>query len=81
MKCPACQLDNKENAKTCRKCGADMNAEPLWKPTWKWHAKVLGVIYAVLVVAYFGISTFLSKIPQPYRMREVPKDVTPWLQK
>ena len=79
MKCIVCQTENKDGVKTCKKCGVDMNLELLWQPTWKWHAKSLGIIYAILIVAYFAISQFLSRIPEPYRMREVPKDVTPWL--
>ena len=79
MKCLVCQTDNKEGAKVCRKCGINMQLEPLWKPTWKWHAKTLGIIYVCLIVLYFVISTFLTRIPEPYRMRTVPKDITPWL--
>lgn len=81
MKCLLCQTDNKENTKNCRKCGADMSVDPSWKPSWKWHAKVLSIIYVVLIVLYFGISQFLSRVPEPYRMRTIPKDVTPWLNK
>lgn len=79
MKCVICQTDNKENAKNCRKCGVDLQLEPLWRPTWSWHLKTLGVIYVILVIAYFAISKFLSTVPQPYRMREVPKEITPWI--
>lgn len=81
MKCLVCQTDNKENVKNCRKCGTDLQLEPLWRPSWKWHGTVLGVIYAGLVVAYFAISAFLSKIPEPYRLRDVPPELTPWLKK
>jgi len=81
MKCIVCQTENKDTAKNCRKCGVNLQMEPLWRPTWRWHLKVLGIIYAVLIVAYFAISQFLSRIPPPYRMREIPKDVTPWLKK
>lgn len=79
MKCIVCQMENKEGAKNCKKCGVDMNLPPLWQPSLKWHLKVLGIIYGILIVAYFAISQFLSRIPEPYRMREVPKEVTPWL--
>ena len=81
MNCLACQAENKEGAKVCKKCGVDMAIEPLWQPTWKWHLKVLGCIYLLLIVTYFAISEFLSRIPEPYRMRDVPKEVTPWLNK
>jgi hypothetical protein len=78
MKCIVCQTDNKDTSKVCRKCGTDLAIEPLWRPTWKWHLRVLAIIYVVLIAAYFAISTFLSRIPQPYRMRQVPKELTPW---
>ena len=79
MKCIVCQTENKEGAKVCRKCGIDLQLEPMWRPTWDWHLKVLGIIYVVLIIAYFGISRFLSRVPEPYRMRKIPHDVTPWL--
>lgn len=79
MKCLVCQTDNKDGIKNCRKCGVDLNLSPMWKPTWAWHAKVLGVIYSLLVVAYFVISAFLSRLPAPYGLREIPKEITPWL--
>ena len=49
MKCPRCQVENKDVAKTCRKCGMDLQLPPLWQPTKAWHLKTLGIIYAVLV--------------------------------
>jgi antibiotic biosynthesis monooxygenase (ABM) superfamily enzyme len=81
MKCLVCQTDNKEGVKSCRKCGVDLNLSPLWRPNWKWHLKVLGGIYVVLIIAYFAITAFLDHLPKPYRMREIPPDVTPWLKK
>jgi hypothetical protein len=81
MICLVCQTENKENAKNCRKCGTDLSLEPLWRPTLKWHAKTLGIIYVVLIIAYIAISQFLSRIPPPYRMRDVPQEITPWLNK
>jgi len=79
MKCPSCQIDLRDDAKNCKKCGLDLQAAPMWKPSWKWHVRVLGIIYVVLVLAYFVISHFLKKLPPPYRLRDVPKDVTPWI--
>ena len=79
MICVVCQTDNKDTSKTCRKCGSDLQIAPLWKPTWQWHGRVLATIYVILAVAYFAISAFLSKIPEPYRMRKIPKEVTPWI--
>ena len=79
MKCLVCQTDNKDGIKNCRKCGVDLSLEPMWKPDWKWHAKVLGVIYSVLLVAYFVITAFLNRLPAPYGLREIPKEITPWL--
>lgn len=79
MKCALCQFDNKDDAGTCRKCGADLRLEPLWKPDWRWHARALAVIYVSLTVLYFVISHFLSRVPEPYRLRDIPKDITPWI--
>ncbi len=79
MICVACQTDNKETNKACRKCGVDLQTAPLWRPTWKWHVRVLCGIYLVLTVAYFGISALLSRLPAPYRTREIPKEITPWI--
>lgn len=81
MKCIVCQTDNKDGAKNCRKCGVDLLIEPLWQPSWKWHARVLGVTYVVLTGAYFAISYFLSRLPAPYALRDVPAEITPWLKK
>jgi uncharacterized membrane protein YvbJ len=55
--------------------------EPFWKPDWKWHAKALAVIFAFLAVVYVALNAFLSRVPEPYRTRDVPTDITPWLKK
>jgi len=74
MKCSKCQIENKETAKACRKCGAELVLVPLWRPTWKWHARTLVIIYGILLVAFF----LLNHVLKPY-MRQIPKDITPWL--
>ena len=74
MKCPQCQVDNKDQAKSCRKCGANLQLPPLWQPTWRWHAKTLGIIYAILIVLFFVMKALLK----PY-VRVLPPEVTPWL--
>ena len=79
MKCPSCQAELKDEAKFCKKCGFDFETEPLWQPTWKWHLRVLGIICVVLIVAYFAITKFLSRLPPPYQLREIPKEITPWI--
>lgn len=75
MKCPRCGADTKEGVKTCKACGSALAASPLWLPTWRWHLKVLGVIYLVLVGAFFVLKWLLA----PYT-RHLPPEVTPWLQ-
>ena len=75
MKCPKCQYDNKEGIKECKKCGFEFVQDALWKPTWKWHLKTLAVIYSVLIVLFFVLNIVLK----PY-LRQIPKDITPWLQ-
>jgi hypothetical protein len=79
MKCHSCETDNKDNARYCKKCGMDLTAPANWKPTWRWHARALLTIYAVLAVLYFAISAGLSRMPAPYRPRQIPKELTPWL--
>ena len=74
MKCPSCQVDNKDGAKSCKKCGINLQLPPLWLPTWAWHRKTLMIIYAVLIVAFFLIRYWLN----PY-VRNLPEDITPWL--
>ena len=75
MHCPSCNVENKEEAKNCKKCGFVLEVIPMWSPTWKWHAKTLGIIYVILTVVYFALSSFLK----PY-LRQIPPEVTPWLQ-
>ncbi|MBI4061791.1 MAG: hypothetical protein HY403_10200 [Elusimicrobia bacterium] len=52
---------------------------PPWFPDAMWHLKTLAAIYAVLIVAYFGISRALSGLSKPYRLRRIPMEMTPWL--
>ena len=79
VKCVGCGSENKENAKTCRKCGRDMAVPPAWQPDAAWHLKTLGVIYVALTVFYFGVTAVLSKLPRPYELRNIPVEMTPWL--
>jgi hypothetical protein len=52
---------------------------PPWRPSWRWHAKTLLIIYAVLIALYFVINAVLARLPVPYRPRQIPKELTPWL--
>jgi hypothetical protein len=79
IKCSTCGQANKESAKACRKCGADMTLPPAWFPDWKWHAKALGVIYVGLTIIFFAAKHFLGKLPPPFHQRELPPQMTPWL--
>lgn len=81
MKCPNCSQENKDAAKACRKCGRDLSVPPAWFPDWRWHARTLGVIYAGLVVFYLGVSFALKRLPEPYHIRRIPPELTPWLRK
>lgn len=80
MKCPKCKTENKDTAKFCKKCKFKFEEiQPvvqIWQPSWKWHLKTLGIIYLVLIIIFFTLN-FLLK---PY-MREIPKEITPWLEK
>ena len=74
MKCAKCQAENKDSAKSCRKCGTELNSIVLWRPTWRWHLRTLLIIYGLLLVTFFAANYFL----RPY-MRGIPANVTPWL--
>ena len=52
---------------------------PPWFPDAKWHVRTLGIIYGILIVAYFAISHGLSMLPKPYHLRRIPMEMTPWL--
>lgn len=79
MKCLDCGVDNKDTAKTCRKCGRDLSAPPAWQPDALWHVRTLGIIYTGLLALYFGVSSALSTLPRPYHLRHIPVEMTPWL--
>jgi hypothetical protein len=52
-----------------------------WRPTWRWHLKALAGIYLFLTVFYFAVDRWLSHLPEPYKLRDVPAEMTPWLKK
>jgi len=60
MLCYNCQLENKDKAKLCKKCGADLSYTP-WRPGYKWHIKVLACIYTVVIVLFFAARFSLNK--------------------
>jgi hypothetical protein len=53
---------------------------PPWFPDAAWHLRTLGVIYAVLVLGYFAVTALLKNLPKPYLLRDIPPEMTPWLQ-
>ncbi len=76
MKCQNCGYINKSESKFCKKCGSQLIVEPLWKPSLMWHIKILVIIYIILISLFF----LLNYLLKPY-MRQLPKEITPWLQK
>lgn len=52
----------------------NLQLPPLWQPTWRWHLKTLGIIYAILIVLFFVTKAALK----PF-VRQLPPEVTPWL--
>lgn len=80
MKCLNCNQENKDSAKSCKKCGRDLTIPPAWFPDWKWHARALGVIYGAVIVFYLVVSLVLKRLPEPYNIRQIPPEMTPWLQ-
>lgn len=74
------QPNQPQQSKKSKKAAAqEALISPPWFPDAKWHVRTLGIIYAVLVVAYFGISHALSSLPKPYHLRRIPAEMTPWL--
>lgn len=60
MKCPSCDVENKEDAKRCKKCNFDLTIPSVWKPGWKWHVKTLIVIYVMLGIIYVVLRKFVA---------------------
>ncbi|HVA65783.1 MAG TPA: zinc ribbon domain-containing protein [Elusimicrobiota bacterium] len=79
MRCLNCGQENKDTAKNCRKCGGDFTLAPAWFPDWRWHAKTLAIIYAGVIVFYYGVTFLLRRLPAPYQIRHIPIEMTPWL--
>ena len=48
----------------------------VWQPNLKWFLKVLITMYILITIVFFVVN-FLLK---PY-MRDIPKEITPWLNK
>ena len=65
MKCPKCNQENRESAKFCSKCGTSLTILPFWMPTWKWHLRVLGVIYIALIILFFLLQVLLKSYVRP----------------
>ena len=81
MICPNCSLENKDAAQACKKCARDLTLPPAWFPDWKWHMRTLGTIYAVVTAGYFAVTFALRQLPEPYHLRRIPPELTPWLGK
>lgn len=74
------QPNQPQQSKKSKKAAAqEALISPPWFPDAQWHARTLGIIYGVLIVAYFGISHALSLLPKPYHLRRIPAEMTPWL--
>ena len=69
-----------QQSKKAKKAAAqEALISPPWFPDARWHARTLALIYAALVVVYFGVSHALSRLPKPYHLRRIPMEMTPWL--
>ncbi|MFH1379006.1 MAG: zinc-ribbon domain-containing protein [bacterium] len=79
MICWQCAKENKDTAKICKKCGIDLRLPVIWKPSWKWHAKTLLIIYITLILTYIVGIGLIKKLKPPYNQREIPQEMTPWL--
>lgn len=45
-----------------------------WMPSLKWLLRVLAIIYIFIIIAFFAFNYLLK----PY-MRDIPKEITPWI--
>ncbi|HAT73235.1 MAG TPA: hypothetical protein DCS63_10515 [Elusimicrobia bacterium] len=79
MKCTNCGQENRAALKFCKKCGVDLTLPPAWFPDWRWHLKALCWIYLALVAVFFSVSYLLKRLPPPYDQRQIPPEMTPWL--
>lgn len=79
MSQPSSQPNPSQPKKSKKAAAQEALISPPWFPDAKWHLRTLGIIYAVLIVAYFGISHALSRLPKPYHLRRIPMEMTPWL--
>ncbi len=69
-----------QQSKKSKKASAqEAMTAPVWFPDAQWHLRTLGIIYSILIVAYFSISHVLDRLPKPYRLRHIPMEMTPWL--
>ncbi|UPT75967.1 MAG: hypothetical protein M0D55_10015 [Elusimicrobiota bacterium] len=73
------QNPNQQGKKSKKALQQEALISPSWFPDARWHARTLGIIYALLTVAYFGVSHALSMLPKPYNLRRIPVEMTPWL--
>jgi hypothetical protein len=80
MRCLNCGQENKDTAKACKKCDRDLTLPPVWFPDWRWHVRTLAAIYAILIVVFFAAKYLLRRLPPPYDIRDIPPEMTPWLQ-
>lgn len=55
--------------------------EKIKSADWKFHVKLLIIIYVVLVLVFFSFKFFTSKLEKPYNKREVPVEFKPWQEK
>lgn len=79
MKCTNCGQENRSTLKFCKKCSTDLTLPPAWFPDWRWHLKTLSWIYLTLIAGFFTVSYLLHKLPPPYDQRQIPPEMTPWL--
>ena len=54
---------------------------PAWFPDWRWHARTLAIIYTCVTALYLVTTFVLRQLPEPYNIRKVPPEVTPWLKR
>lgn len=71
--------ENKSAAKQAKKNAPETPQEQPWFPDWRWHLKTLSIIYLLLIAGFFTTRHFLAKLEPPYNIRQLPSEMTPWL--
>ena len=49
-----------------------------WMPSIKWHAKILGLLLAGCIMAFFILKYVTGVLPTPYQPKRPAPETMPW---